>query len=191
MLATEEERRLDESLWSESVRQGTELLRVWTKCDSVSGLSLDGSTILARARLLPSREPGMTSASEHGSAGASPSRTGETIRGLTPTGSPRQCVSALTGEGIAALETEVVQRFSLQAAHRGEWLATTAARSRDSLGRCVDCLHAAKAAAEQHLGDELISIELRAALDALGEICGAVHTDDILDRIFSRFCIGK
>ena len=100
-------------------------------------------------------------------------------------------VSALTGAGLAALQAEVIQRFAQQSAHRGEWLATTAARSRDALDRCVDCLIAAKAAAELHLGDELLSIELRGALDALGEICGAVHTDDILDRIFSRFCIGK
>ena len=104
---------------------------------------------------------------------------------------PPLAVSALTGCGIDSLRSEVARRFALQAAHRGEWLATTAARSRDSLERCVTGLQSAQAAAEQHHGDELISIELRGALDALGEICGAVHTDDILDRIFSRFCIGK
>lgn len=104
---------------------------------------------------------------------------------------PPLAVSAMTGSGLDALRAEVARRFALQAAHRGEWLATTAARSRDSLDRCVDCLIAAQSVAEQHLGDELLSIELRGALDALGDICGAVHTDDILDRIFSRFCIGK
>lgn len=100
-------------------------------------------------------------------------------------------VSSLTGEGLDNLRQAVVQSFSTQSAHRGEWLATTAARSRDSLERCLAGLRQALIAAEQHHGDELISIELRGALDALGEICGAVHTDDILDRIFSRFCIGK
>jgi tRNA modification GTPase len=38
---------------------------------------------------------------------------------------------------------------------------------------------------------ELLALELRGALDQLGEIVGAVYTDDLLDRIFSRFCIGK
>ena len=166
MLATHEETQLDEALWSEAERRGTELLRVWTQCDREAESVAFRS---AKGRAFAERKPTLSTADEV----------------------PLLRVSALTGEGIAALETEVVHRFSLQAAHRGEWLATTAARSRDSLGRCVDGLHAAKAAAEQHLGDELISIELRAALDALGEICGAVHTDDILDRIFSRFCIGK
>ena len=38
---------------------------------------------------------------------------------------------------------------------------------------------------------ELLALELRLALDQLGEMVGAVYTDDLLDRIFSRFCIGK
>jgi len=42
-----------------------------------------------------------------------------------------------------------------------------------------------------HLGDELIAIEMRESLDQLGKIVGVVFTDDILDRVFSRFCIGK
>ena len=38
---------------------------------------------------------------------------------------------------------------------------------------------------------ELLALELREALHQLGEMVGAVYTDDLLDRIFSRFCIGK
>jgi tRNA modification GTPase len=38
---------------------------------------------------------------------------------------------------------------------------------------------------------ELLALELRGALDELGEMVGAVYSDDLLDRIFSRFCIGK
>ena len=40
-------------------------------------------------------------------------------------------------------------------------------------------------------GEELVAAEVRIALDQLGHVVGAVYTDDILDRIFSRFCIGK
>ena len=40
-------------------------------------------------------------------------------------------------------------------------------------------------------GEELVAVELRDALDQLGAVVGAVYTDDILARIFSRFCIGK
>jgi len=42
-----------------------------------------------------------------------------------------------------------------------------------------------------HDPQELLALELRLALDQLGELVGAVFTDDLLDRIFSRFCIGK
>ena len=38
---------------------------------------------------------------------------------------------------------------------------------------------------------ELLALALRGAINALGEMTGAVYTNDLLDRIFSRFCIGK
>jgi tRNA modification GTPase len=41
------------------------------------------------------------------------------------------------------------------------------------------------------LSQEFAALELRSAIDALGEIIGAVTSDDILDGIFARFCIGK
>ena len=44
---------------------------------------------------------------------------------------------------------------------------------------------------EAAAGDELIVAELRLALDAIGQVVGVVYTDDVLDRVFSRFCIGK
>ena len=166
LVATEEERRWDDHLWETAIAKGGELLRVWTQCDTASQ-----SVAFCSAKVRPVFKKNGTI--------------------TTLISSPVLHVSALTGVGLAALQAEVILRFAQQSAHRGEWLATTAARSRDSLQRCVDCLHSARSAAEQHLGDELLSIELRGALEALGEICGAVHTDDILDRIFSRFCIGK
>ncbi len=44
---------------------------------------------------------------------------------------------------------------------------------------------------DDRAGEELVAAELRAAIDELGHVVGAVYTDDLLDRIFSRFCIGK
>jgi tRNA modification GTPase len=52
--------------------------------------------------------------------------------------------------------------------------------------------NARKLADDQQVGgDELVAAELRLALDELAQVVGAVYTEDILDRIFSRFCIGK
>jgi tRNA modification GTPase len=69
-------------------------------------------------------------------------------------------------------------------------VAATAVRCRDSLRRAAESLERARqlTATSQ---DELIAAELRLALDDLGEVAGTVYTDDVLDRIFSRFCIGK
>ena len=44
---------------------------------------------------------------------------------------------------------------------------------------------------EMHAPPEILALELREALHQLGEMVGAVYTEDLLDRIFSRFCIGK
>lgn len=74
---------------------------------------------------------------------------------------------------------------------KGELLGSTAVRCRDSLRRTIASLQSAQQAAEVSAGDEIISMELRDALQQLSTILGEVYTDDILDHIFSNFCIGK
>ncbi len=99
-------------------------------------------------------------------------------------------VSASTGAGLEAVRTEVSTQ--LQTSGTGNHiLGTTTARCQDSLRGANDALTRARAASASMLGDELIVVELREAIDHLGQIAGRVFTDDILDRIFSRFCIGK
>ncbi len=71
------------------------------------------------------------------------------------------------------------------------WLGTTGARCRESLDQARSALLRAEAAAQDSAGEELLAIDLRDALDHLGVIVGVVYTDDLLDRIFSKFCIGK
>jgi tRNA modification GTPase len=64
-------------------------------------------------------------------------------------------------------------------------------RHRLALERAVGCLDEALASVDGGVQPEFVAIDLRGAADALGEIVGVVTTDDILDRIFSEFCIGK
>jgi tRNA modification GTPase len=70
-------------------------------------------------------------------------------------------------------------------------VAGTAERCRESLQAARAAIERAQAAARASLGEELVAAELRLALGELGAVVGAVYTDDILDRVFSRFCIGK
>ncbi len=83
-----------------------------------------------------------------------------------------------------------------------EWAATkienanqvvplTAARCQASLKNAIEALLHAKEAAEFQRGDEVIASEVRLSLEEIGLVAGTVYTDDILDALFSRFCIGK
>jgi tRNA modification GTPase len=97
--------------------------------------------------------------------------------------------SSRTGEGLDELADAIaamVGRENVAAA-----VASTAARCTDSLARAQESVHSALNLVNAGGGDELIAVEIRTTLDELGRVVGAVYTDDILDRIFSTFCIGK
>ncbi len=96
--------------------------------------------------------------------------------------------SSRTGEGIAELRRRIAGALASQP---GEAVASTAARCRESLTLAANALRRATTATEAQTGEEFVAAEVRAALDDLGHVLGAVYTEDILDRIFSRFCIGK
>ncbi len=101
-------------------------------------------------------------------------------------------ISVHQGQGINTLRDAITRQLSVPHTEKHAWLGTTAARCRDSLQHAWTALsHAETAANDECLGDELIAVDLRQALDNLGEVAGAVYTDDLLDRIFSKFCIGK
>lgn len=98
--------------------------------------------------------------------------------------------SSVDGCGIDRLKQAIALRLqSLQA--DANVVAGTAARCRESLHLAAESLSRGLAAAGGGLGDELVAAEVRSALDELGRVVGAIYTDDVLDRIFSRFCIGK
>lgn len=98
--------------------------------------------------------------------------------------------SAATGTGLDALRQAIARTLEAQR-REGDLPASTAARCRDSLAGAIEALGRAAAVLTQRVGDELIAMDLRLAVDELGKVVGAVYTDDILDRIFLRFCIGK
>jgi tRNA modification GTPase len=67
----------------------------------------------------------------------------------------------------------------------------TAARCQVSLANAMQAVLHALHASQASLGDEIIASEVRLALEEIGMVAGTVYTDDILDALFSRFCIGK
>lgn len=99
-------------------------------------------------------------------------------------------VSAQSGKGIQDLRAAIV--LALQAQSRnGELIGTTAARCEKSLNSALESLTRATDNAAQRGRNELLADDVRMALESLGELTGAWTSNDLLDRIFSRFCIGK
>ncbi len=97
-------------------------------------------------------------------------------------------VSVVAPDGLAALRSalgDVVVALARPA------LAPSQSRCRHHVRECLERLREAHALAANDDPPELLALALRGAIDALGQMTGAVHTNDLLDRIFSRFCIGK
>jgi tRNA modification GTPase len=99
--------------------------------------------------------------------------------------------SSISGEGLDALRAAIRAALLGASAAGGEVVSATAVRCRRSLALAARCLARARKLARARQSEELVAAEIRAALEELGKVVGAVYTDDILDRIFSRFCIGK
>ena len=100
-------------------------------------------------------------------------------------------VSALQGSGLDRLK-ELIHHTVLLFSHDSiADTIITSARQRDSLDRAASAVSSAHQAIRSNLAPELTAIDLHAALHALGDITGETTSEDILDRIFASFCIGK
>lgn len=99
-------------------------------------------------------------------------------------------LSAKTGEGIRTLVAALSRSVDATAAYRGEAIVTNQ-RHYHALCEALTALDAALDGLQHGLTSELLSEDIRAAINHLGEITGEITSDDILQNIFSKFCIGK
>ena len=97
--------------------------------------------------------------------------------------------SVLTMTGIEEVREAIQARLS--ASSPADLVVATGVRCRQTLTHAAEALRVALSLVENEAGEELVARQLRDALDALGQVVGAIYTEDLLDRIFSRFCIGK
>jgi tRNA modification GTPase len=98
--------------------------------------------------------------------------------------------AAPRGWGIRALRRSLAERLGL-GEQEVELPAITESRHEASLERARRAIVRAEALFTERNGEELIALELREAIQALGELMGAGVSEDVLETIFSRFCIGK
>jgi tRNA modification GTPase len=113
------------------------------------------------------------------------------LRRATDFDGPAIATSSLSGEGIGALRAAVRDAALASSGFGGDVVAGTAARCRESLHLAAEGLRRALDIVDQTAGEELVAVEIRVALEELGKVVGAVYTDDMLDCVFSRFCVGK
>ena len=101
-------------------------------------------------------------------------------------------VSSKNRSGIDQLVASIYEHFvQSDVLSSGEGAVISSVRHRDILARVQQSLHSFETNLRHELPPELLALDIRAALDALGEITGETTTDDLLDLIFSSFCVGK
>jgi len=100
-------------------------------------------------------------------------------------------LSAQTGEGIAEFRNALVDAIEQWQHNSLDVVPMTGVRCKSALAQASESLAHARQATLDSAGEEIIAGELRLALDELGEVAGTVANNDILDALFSRFCIGK
>lgn len=108
-------------------------------------------------------------------------------------GIPFVRISALEEKGIEGLLEAIQKHFSETCglSENRETIILTERRHRQALLKAREALSRFRQALTQGLSPEFVAVELREALDFIGDITGETTPDDILERIFTRFCIGK
>ena len=99
--------------------------------------------------------------------------------------------SMLTGSGIAELEEHIANLVLAGKTLQSESALITSARHQESLRRASEHIRASLLPLREGLPLDFVSIDLRAAYDALGEVTGETASEDLLERIFSRILYRK
>jgi len=100
-------------------------------------------------------------------------------------------ISALSGEGIESLFFIMKEKALGSASYSEKGAIVSNSRHYECLRRAKETLEKAEESIKNKMSGEFISVDLRKAADDIGEIIGIVTSDDILNNIFTKFCIGK
>lgn len=113
------------------------------------------------------------------------------ISRLNSQNSPLLSISATRGDGLEELKDKIIESCLKDWKEEREGIVISNLRHKIALESATTSLDRAMYALREDQPLEILALELRDALDKLGEIVGAVTTEDILNKIFKEFCIGK
>ena len=100
-------------------------------------------------------------------------------------------ISALKKEGIENLYDEITKMFDLNQINLDQETVITNVRHKNLIDQAIESTKKAKDTMEQKMPIDIIAIFIKDILEDLGKITGEIVTDDIIDEIFSKFCLGK
>ncbi len=145
--------------------------------DSTAGLTDEDRGVIRNVE--PERRLGVWHKTDLNGARPVPSEGGPWLR-----------VSSVTGDGMHELVETLERRLSHGVEPR-EGLVIVRARHRDTLQEVSGALENAANLMRKGRSAEIVAVELKRALDGIGELTGETTTEDVLGKIFSEFCIGK
>ena len=99
-------------------------------------------------------------------------------------------ISAKTGAGLNILK-EAIYNFAMKGAREGDAIIITRERHRNHLQQANIALDSANKNLDAGYSEELIAVDINLAIEHLGAVLGKTFVEDLLDKIFGQFCIGK
>jgi len=97
--------------------------------------------------------------------------------------------SSITGEGIGEVAHEIFERLTRDIKEIADVPTIESERQKEKLDEAIKALEDAKALKGE--SEDVLALYFQSALSALGELTGEITSDDILDHLFSNFCLGK
>jgi len=93
--------------------------------------------------------------------------------------------------GINELRNKIKEMFNLEKIEQNDYTYLSSARSISLLKKALESLEAVRSGIENNMPVDMVEIDLKQMWSTLGEIIGETYTDELIDQLFSQFCLGK
>ena len=100
-------------------------------------------------------------------------------------------MSVKEDKGINELRDKIKEMFNLEKIEQNDYTYLSSARSISLLKKSLESLNAVKIGIENNMPVDMVEIDLKQMWSTLGEIIGETYTDELIDQLFSQFCLGK
>ncbi len=100
-------------------------------------------------------------------------------------------MSIVSDTGIDELRNKIVEMFNLEKLESSDYTYLSSARSISLLNKALDSLNSVKEGIKNNAPVDMVEIDLKQVWSILGEITGETYSDELIDQLFSQFCLGK